>query len=143
MAYIDLQDKRGAKAPPDTRENQKETDPPEGGRGLSLLILEGPMTDTYRPSMATFGRLGGLTRAAKYTTAELGDQCRRGWDRRFLRLVPDDVTDPATRSRMAAAAKSLYFARNAIKANATRAAKKAARAEAVARIVGAKPGVRS
>jgi predicted secreted protein len=101
------------------------------------------MTNTYRPSAATFGRIGGLTRAATYTPHELSDQSRRGWERRFERLVPDDVTDPTARNQMAAAAKSLHFARLAIKSNATRAAKKAARAEAVARIVGAKPGVRS
>jgi predicted secreted protein len=81
------------------------------------------------------GKLGGLTRAATYTREEMGEQSRRGWARRFDGQVPDDVADPTDRRRMADAMKAIYFTRLAVKCNATRAAKKAARAEAIAKIV--------
>jgi predicted secreted protein len=81
------------------------------------------------------GKIGGLSRAARYTRAELGAQSAAGWRRRFDGQVPDDVTDPADRQRMAEAMKAVYFTRLAVKCNATRAAKKAARADAIAKIV--------
>lgn len=67
------------------------------------------------------GRIGGIMRAARDTdpkaTAQRG---QRGLAAKFEREVPDDVTDPRERARLAHLALRAHMARLAMKSSKTR-----------------------
>lgn len=65
---------------------------------------------------AQAGRIGGLTKAARHTPAEMVAPARRGFDARFEREAdPDGVLAPAERARRADALRRAHMARLAMK----------------------------
>jgi len=69
-------------------------------------------TLTYDPAdMALRGRIGGYSRAAKYSPEELTRQARAGFLRRFeIEVDPDGTLRPEERTRRAVAARKAHMA---------------------------------
>lgn len=79
------------------------------------------------PTKVLAGRIGGLTKASRYSAQELTAPAREGFLARFEREAdPDGVLSPEERSRRAEALRRAHMARLALKS--AQARRKAVRA---------------
>lgn len=73
------------------------------------------------PDKVMAGRIGGLTRAAREQDPKaLGRRGQRGLIAKFEREVPDSVTDPRERARLASLALRAHMARLSMKSSKAR-----------------------
>jgi hypothetical protein len=73
------------------------------------------------PDKVMAGRIGGIMRAARDTDKKAtGQRGQRGLIAKFEREVPDDVTDPRERARIAGLLLKAHMARLAMKSSKAR-----------------------